>query len=163
MAEGSQLKSGVSTSTIEEGVCRRSCRTHSAKTEAPPSAPVRVSGLSDVPEAGDRFYVLDNISLAKQLAEEHQLLLRQRALIEQRKPRTLEAVFEQMATTEAKELPLIIKADVQGSVEALQDNLEKIEHPEVRVHVIHAGVGGIGEETPCAVCKRTCSASHSWT
>jgi translation initiation factor IF-2 len=114
-------------------------------TEAPPSAPVRVSGLSDVPEAGDRFYVLDNISLAKQLAEEHQLLLRQRALIEQRKPRTLEAVFEQMATTEAKELPLIIKADVQGSVEALQDNLEKIEHPEVRVHVIHAGVGGIND------------------
>jgi len=65
--------------------------------------------------------------------------------VESRKPRTLEAVFEQMGREEIKELPIVIKADVQGSVEALRENLEKIEHPEVRVHVIHSAVGGVND------------------
>jgi len=113
--------------------------------EAGPTVPVRVAGLSDVPEAGDRFYVLDSLSLAKQLAESQERQLREAALVESRRPRTLEAVFDQMTREEIKELPIIIKADVQGSVEALKENLEKIEHPEVRVRVIHAAVGGITE------------------
>jgi translation initiation factor IF-2 len=113
--------------------------------EAAPTVPVRVAGLSAVPEAGDRFYVLEDLSAAKQLAEDRQRQLRERELAEQRKPRSLEAVFEQMSAAEVKELPLIIKADVQGSVEALRENIEKIEHPEVRVRVIHAAVGGISE------------------
>jgi translation initiation factor IF-2 len=113
--------------------------------EAGPTVPVRVAGLSDVPVAGDRFYALDDVSTAKQLAEEHQRQLRQTALAALRIPRSLEAVFQQMTAAEVRELPLIIKADVQGSVEALRENLQKIEHPEVRVRVIHAGTGGINE------------------
>ena len=113
--------------------------------EAGPAVPVRVAGLSDVPVAGDRFYALEDVSAAKQLAEEHQRQLRQTALAALRIPRSLEAVFQQMTAAEVRELPLIIKADVQGSVEALRENLEKIEHPEVRVRVIHAGTGGINE------------------
>ncbi|MBE3069519.1 MAG: translation initiation factor IF-2, partial [Planctomycetes bacterium] len=113
--------------------------------EAGPSVPVRVAGLSGVPEAGDRFYVLDGIVAAKQAAEDQQRQLREAELIEMRKPRSLEAVFEQMTSTEVRELAIILKADVQGSLEALRENLEKIEHPEVRVRVIHAAVGGISE------------------
>jgi len=113
--------------------------------EAGPTVPVRVAGLSDVPEAGDRFYVLEALSQAKRLAEERQRQVREQELAEQRRPRSLEAVFEQMTAAEVKELPVIIKADVQGAVEALAENVEKIEHPEVRVRVIHAGVGGITE------------------
>lgn len=112
---------------------------------AGPTVPVRVAGLSDVPEAGDRFYVLDELSLAKQLAEDRQRSRRETVLAERRRPRTLEAVFEQMTTDEIKELPVIIKADVQGSVQAIRENLEKIEHPEVCVRVIHAAVGGVNE------------------
>ena len=114
-------------------------------TEAGPTVPVRVAGLSDVPKAGDRFYVLDSLSLAKQLAEDRQRQLRETALVESRQPRTLEAVFDQMTRAEIKELSIILKADVQGSVGALKENLEKIEHPEVRVRVIHAAAGGITE------------------
>ena len=113
--------------------------------EAGPTVPVRVAGLSSVPEAGDRFYVLETLSQAKHLAEERQRQMRDQELAELRKPRTLEAVFEQMVAAEVKELPIIIKADVQGAVEALCENVEKIEHPEVRVRVIHAGVGGVTE------------------
>jgi translation initiation factor IF-2 len=113
--------------------------------EAAPSVPVRVAGLTGVPEAGDRFYVLAKTSLAKQVAEDAERRLREAALAESRRPRTLEAAFEQMAVAPVKELALIIKADVQGSVEALRENLEKIEHPEVRVRVIHAAAGGVNE------------------
>jgi translation initiation factor IF-2 len=113
--------------------------------EAGPSVPVRVSGLSAVPEAGDRFYVLETLSEAKDLAEDRHRSIREKELAEQRIPRTLEAVFEQMTAKEVRELPIIIKADVQGSVEALRENLLKIEHAEVRVNVIHAGVGGVNE------------------
>jgi translation initiation factor IF-2 len=113
--------------------------------EAGPAVPVRVAGLSEVPVAGDRFYVLDGVSAAKQLAEDNQRQLRQSSLAALRIPRSLEAVFQQMTAAEVRELPLIIKADVQGSVEALRENLEKIAHPEVRVRVIHSGTGGINE------------------
>ena len=113
--------------------------------EARPAAPVRVAGLSDVPEAGDRFYVLDDLAVAKGLAGERHRRTREAELAEQRRPRTLEAVFEQMTEQQVSELAVIIKADVQGSLEALRENLEKIEHPEVRVRVIHGGVGGINE------------------
>jgi len=113
--------------------------------EAGPTVPVRVAGLSGVPEAGDRFYVLSALSTAKRMAEERQRQLRERELAAQRLPRSLEAVFERMTAAEVKELPLIIKADVQGSVEAVKENIEKTEHAEVRVRVIHAAVGGVSE------------------
>ena len=112
---------------------------------AGPTVPVRVAGLSSVPEAGDRFYVFDDLSLAKQLAGEQYRARREAVLAEHRRPRTLEAIFEEMTAHEVRELPIIIKADVQGSVEAVRENLEKIEHPEVRVRVIHMAVGGVNE------------------
>ncbi|MEA3367301.1 MAG: translation initiation factor IF-2, partial [Planctomycetota bacterium] len=113
--------------------------------EAGPADPIRVAGLSDVPVAGDRFFVLGDLAVAKELADQRRHRLRETELAEQRRPRTLEAVFEQMTEQQVTELAVIIKADVQGSLEALRDNLEKIEHPEVRVRVIHGGVGGINE------------------
>jgi translation initiation factor IF-2 len=113
--------------------------------DAGPSVPVRVAGLTSVPQAGDRFYVLKTISMAKTTAEERERRLRETALVESRQPRTLEAVFEQMGRAEIRELPIVLKADVQGSVQALRENLEKITHAEVRVHVIHSAVGGISE------------------
>jgi translation initiation factor IF-2 len=113
--------------------------------DAGPTVPVRIAGLSEVPQAGDRFYVLAELSAAKQLAEDRQRYLRETALVERRQPRTLEAVFEAMGREEIRELPIVLKADVQGSVQALRENLEKIQHPEVRVRVIHAAVGGVSE------------------
>ena len=113
--------------------------------EAGPNVPVRVAGLSAVPEAGDRFYVLETLSQAKHLAGERERQMRETALAAERVPRSLEAVFEQMTAAEVKELTVIIKADVQGAVEALTENVEKIEHPEVRVRVIHAAAGGVNE------------------
>ena len=89
--------------------------------EAAPAVAVRVAGLSSVSTAGDRFYVLPDISVAKKIAEDRDRRLRETALVESRKPRTLEAVFEQMATSAIKELPIVLKADVQGSVGALRD------------------------------------------
>ncbi len=112
---------------------------------AGPAVPVQVAGLSDPPQAGEKFYVLDDIQTAKDLAEARQRLTREAQLASLRKPRTLEAVFEQMTTEQVRELPIVLKADVQGSVEAIRDNLEKIEHPEVAVRVIHTGVGGVNE------------------
>jgi len=113
--------------------------------EAGPAVPVRVAGLSDVPNAGDAFYALADLAVAKELAEDRQRRAREAELAEQRRPRTLEAVFEQMTEQKVEELPLVLKADVRGSLEALRENLEKIKHPEVRVRVIHGGVGGINE------------------
>ncbi|MGB2829645.1 MAG: translation initiation factor IF-2, partial [Phycisphaerae bacterium] len=113
--------------------------------EASPTVPVRVAGLSAAPEAGERFYTLQNLAPAKEIAEERERASRESTLVAARQPRTLEAVFEQMTAEEVKELPIILKADVQGSVEAIRENLEKIEHPEVRVRVLHAGVGGVNE------------------
>jgi translation initiation factor IF-2 len=113
--------------------------------EAVPSVPVLVAGLSTVPEAGTRFYVVEDMDVAKGLAERREQATREAELTARRRPRSLEALFEQMTAEEVRELPLVIKADVQGSVEALRENLEKIEHPEVRVRVIHAAVGGISE------------------
>ncbi|MGB3086814.1 MAG: translation initiation factor IF-2, partial [Phycisphaerae bacterium] len=113
--------------------------------EAGPSVPVRVAGLTGAPEAGDRFYVLDDLAKAKEIAEDRRRRSREEKLAERRRPRTLEAVFEQMTAKEVRELPLIIKADAQGSVEAVRENLEKIEHPDVRVRVLHVAVGGINE------------------
>jgi translation initiation factor IF-2 len=113
--------------------------------EASPTVPVRVAGLSAAPEAGERFYVLGDLAQAKEIAEERERTTRQSTLVAARQPRTLEAVFERMTAEEVKELPIILKADVQGSVEAIRENLEKIEHPEVRVRVLHAAVGGVNE------------------
>jgi len=112
--------------------------------EAPPSTPVEILGLEDVPQAGDRLQALDDTSKARQIAAHRQTKLREAALAKSARL-TLEQLHEQMAAGEVKELALIIKADVQGSVEVLADTLRKLGNERVKTKVIHAGVGAITE------------------
>jgi translation initiation factor IF-2 len=112
--------------------------------EAPPSTPVEVLGLEDVPQAGDRFMVIEDTVKARQIALHRQAKLREAALVKSARL-TLEQLHEQLAAGDVKELPLIIKADVQGSVEVLADTLSKLSTEKVKVKVIHAGVGAITE------------------
>ncbi|BBW96647.1 translation initiation factor IF-2 [Geobacillus icigianus] len=112
--------------------------------EAGPSMPVEITGLHDVPQAGDRFMVFEDEKKARQIGE----VRAQRQLQEQRSVKTrisLDDLFEQIKQGEMKELNLIVKADVQGSVEALVAALQKIDVEGVRVKIIHAAVGAITE------------------
>ena len=113
-------------------------------TEAGPSDAVEILGLQSVPMAGDEFRVFHDERDARQLADERAL----KARIEEQnrvKHVTLENLFDTMADAEVKELNLIIKADVQGSIEALQDSLDKMDQSEVRINTIHSAVGAITE------------------
>jgi translation initiation factor IF-2 len=110
--------------------------------EAPPATPVEVLGLEDVPQAGDRFQVIEDTAKAKQIALHRQAKMREAALAKSARL-TLDQLHEQLAAGDVKELPLIIKADVQGSVEVLADTLAKLSNEKVTVRVIHAGVGAI--------------------
>jgi translation initiation factor IF-2 len=110
--------------------------------EAGPSTPVEVTGFPDVPQAGDIFVVMDDERKARQIAMIR--LQKEKSLaIARKKKLTLDDVYDRIKEGEIKELNVIIKADVQGSVGALKDSLENIHHPEVKVKVIHTGVGGI--------------------
>jgi len=112
--------------------------------EAPPSTPVEVLGLEDVPQAGDRFQVIEDTAKARQIAVYRQAKVREAALAKTARL-TLEHLHEQLAAGDMKELPLIIKADVQGSVEVVADTLTKLSDDKVKIKVIHAGVGAITE------------------
>lgn len=112
--------------------------------EVGPSDPVEILGLSSVPSAGDEFRVFSDERDARNLADERALKAR---IEEQNKVShvTLENLFATMENAEVKELNLVVKADVQGSIEALEDALSKIDQSEVRINVIHAAVGAITE------------------
>ncbi len=112
--------------------------------EAIPSTPVEVIGFSEVPQAGDHFVVVEDEKKARQIAMTRQHKERL-AEMSKRKKVKLEDLFSQIKEGEIKELNIIIKADVLGSVEAIKGALEKITHPEVKVRVIHTAVGGINE------------------
>ncbi len=111
---------------------------------AGPSTPVEVSGLDAVPTAGEKFAVLDDVSQAREIAQTRRLRTRGAALGE-RQSVTLENLFDRMAEQKVKSLNLILKADVQGSLEALSKELEKLENAEVPVRVLLKAVGGISE------------------
>lgn len=113
-------------------------------TEASPSTPVEVSGLDEVPTAGERFAVVDDISRAREIAESRRDRTRGVALGE-RQAITLENLYTKMAEQKLKSLNLIMKADVQGSLEALTKELAKLENSEVPIRVLLKGVGGITE------------------
>lgn len=113
--------------------------------EAPPSMPVKVTGLGDVPGAGDRFYVLDDIDLARTVAEERLAEGRSQFLAGRNKPRTLDDILNAAKLGAVQDLNLILKADTPGSIEALRHEIGKLEHPEVRVRVLHEAVGGVNE------------------
>jgi translation initiation factor IF-2 len=115
-----------------------------AATEAGPSIPVEIQGLTDVPQAGDEFIVLADERRAREIATFRQGKYRDVKLAKQQAAK-LENMFENMGQGEAQTLALIIKADVQGSQEALAQSLVKLSTAEVRVQVVHAAVGGISE------------------
>jgi translation initiation factor IF-2 len=108
------------------------------------SMPVEIAGLSDVPQAGDRFYVLDDINKAKAAAEENQMLSRENSLVK-RTQVTLDNLFSQIEAGKTAELNLIIRADVQGSVDVLTKYLSEMSTEEVKVKILHAAPGGITE------------------
>ncbi|MBR4935115.1 MAG: translation initiation factor IF-2 [Anaerotignum sp.] len=112
---------------------------------AGPSTPVEILGLSEVPAAGDSFYVAANEKQARQLAES--VIARNRETLIAQTPQkvSLDDLFSQIQSGNMKELGIIVKADVQGSVEAVRQSLEKLTNEEVRVRVIHGGVGAVTE------------------
>jgi translation initiation factor IF-2 len=114
--------------------------------EAPPSTPVVVAGLSDSPMAGDKFYdVEDDVDRAKSIAEERSTQLRQNSLVMRNTATTLNNLYEQIQAGQVKTINLIIKGDVQGSVETLSKTVTDANTDEVKVRVIHAAVGPINE------------------
>ncbi|HLI30190.1 MAG TPA: translation initiation factor IF-2, partial [Terriglobia bacterium] len=113
-------------------------------TEAPPATPVEVLGLEDVPQAGDRFQVIEDTTKARQIAVHRQAKAREAALAKSARL-TLDHLHQRLAAGDVKELPVIIKADVQGSVEVVSETLAKLSDDRVKVKVIHAGVGAITE------------------
>ena len=112
-------------------------------TEAGPSTPVEISGLNEVPSAGDIFNAVADERMARELAEERRIQQASGSAVA--KKVSLEDLFSQIQAGEMKTLNLIVKADVQGSAEAVKSSLEKISNEEVRVKVIHSAVGAINE------------------
>jgi translation initiation factor IF-2 len=112
--------------------------------QAGPSMPVEVLGLNDVPDAGDVMYAVEDDKLAKQVSEERKANMKVQQVKVTSKT-TLDELFNQLKEGEVKDLNLIIKADVQGSVEAVHQALEKLSNDQVRVRSIHGGVGAITE------------------
>ncbi|MBQ2840697.1 MAG: translation initiation factor IF-2 [Oscillospiraceae bacterium] len=112
---------------------------------AGPSVPVEIIGLSEVPNAGDIFYAVDDERMARELVEQRKQTEKDELNKSQAKKVSLEDLFDQIQQGEIKELPIIVKADVKGSAEAVKASLEKLTNEEVRVRVIHAGVGAINE------------------
>ncbi|MFZ5898048.1 MAG: translation initiation factor IF-2 [Bacillota bacterium] len=112
--------------------------------KAGPSMPVEILGFSEVPAAGDTFFVVEDERIARQIAVKRQAKKRQEELKAVGRI-SLEDVFKRIQEGEVRELPLVLKADVQGSVEALAQALERLSTEEVKVHLIHQGVGAIRE------------------
>ena len=113
-------------------------------TQAGPSTPVSIMGLEEVPNAGDILYAVEQEKLSKLVAEERKNREREN-MIKASQMVTLDDVFNKISEGEMKVLKIIVKADVQGSVEAVKQSLEKLSNQEVRVSVIHAGAGAINE------------------
>ena len=112
--------------------------------EATPAVPVEILGLDGVPDAGEKFRVVENERLARQIASTRSQRLRSEELAN-RRPVSLEDLFARIQEGGLKELNIIIKGDVQGSVGALEDALNKVEQTEVRLRIIHTGVGAVTE------------------
>ena len=111
---------------------------------AGPSVPVEITGLADVPSAGDIFDAVKDERLARELVEKRKHDIKEEQFKSVKKV-TLDNLFSHIAEGEIKELPIIVKADVQGSVEAVKQSLEKLSNDEVRVTVIHGGVGAVSD------------------
>ena len=159
-AQVSESRGVVATMLVSDGTLRRGdvvlCSAGHGKVklmydengqtieEAGPGKPVRIVGLSNVPEAGDRVYVLDDLHKARAIAEQREKEARSAAL-SRRVHVTLENLQAHLGQGEVKELRVIIKADVKGSLEVLQKTLADLATDEVRIRVLHAAVGGVNQ------------------
>ncbi len=159
-AELDKGRGAVSTVIVKEGTLRvGDCvvsGVHSGKIRAltddkgktvksvGPSLPVKIMGLSGVAEAGEKFHVVKDEKTAKEITSHRQSKIRSRKVVATPKL-SLEDLFSSIENEEAKELSLIIKADTQGSVEALRDSVEKLSTEKCRVKIVHSGAGGINE------------------
>lgn len=114
-------------------------------SEAPPSTPVLVAGLDIMPNAGNQCFVIDDYDAAREIADIRQQKGRATNLAGRNRKRTLDDILNAVHEDSIKELPLILKADTPGSIEALKHELEKFEHPEVRIKLLHTAVGGVNE------------------
>jgi translation initiation factor IF-2 len=143
--EGQLAKGDVVLAGNTFGRVRMMANSYAKKIKlATSSMPVEVAGLNDVPQAGDRFYVLKDINRAKLAAEQNKLRAREKSLAE-RTQVTMENLFSQIAAGNVKELNLIIRADVQGSVDVLKKYLSELSTDEVRLNILQAMPGGITE------------------
>ncbi len=113
--------------------------------KAGPSMPVEIIGLSGVPEAGDELVTVQDEKRAKDIASFRQVKLKEQEHLRTAQPTQLDDLFNQIQKGELDEIKVVVKGDVRGSVEAVAESLMKIEHPEIRLNVIHTGVGGINE------------------
>ncbi|MCA1988098.1 MAG: translation initiation factor IF-2, partial [Desulfarculus sp.] len=150
----------VATVLVQEGTLKAGdafvCGVHSGRVralfddlgrrvdDAGPAIPVEVQGFAGVPEAGDEFVVVENDKVAKQIAE-HRAMKKREAELSSQTRLSLEGFFEQMKEGAVQELKLVVKADVQGSVEAMVDALNKLGNEQVKVNVIHSATGAITE------------------
>ena len=137
---GDTIVAGTAYGRVRAMVDARGARVKAAG----PSDPVEVIGFNDVPDAGDVMSAVDDDRLSRQVAEERKDKLRA-ALVKTQQKATLDDLYSQISAGQIKDLNLIIKADVQGSVEAVKQSLEKLSTEEVRVRAIHGGVGAINE------------------
>ena len=146
LVEEGQLKKGnVVLAGSAFGRVKRLRNSYGKTTKiATSSMPVEITGLNDVPQAGDRFYCMDDINKAKAAAEENQLLARENTLTK-RTLVTLDNLFSEIEAGNVKELNVIIRADVQGSVDVLTKYLSELSTEEVKIKILHAAPGGITE------------------
>ena len=113
--------------------------------EAGPSMPVKIAGLDSIPGAGEKFYTLTDIEDARLAAEDRRHAGLAERLGRTGGPKSLDMLLSQAAAGKVQDLPVILKADTPGSLEALHHEITKFEHPEVRVEIVHQGVGGVNE------------------
>ena len=109
-----------------------------------PGCPAEIVGLSALPDPGDKFYCVADIDQAREIAEARVRVQRE-AVLAQRQEVTLENLFSRISAGETKELPLIVKADMQGSLDVLVEQINKLSTSEVKVHILHGAVGGVNE------------------
>ena len=114
-------------------------------TSAPPSMPVEVMGLDKLPSVGEMFYVVDSLAKAKEVAEEREKKTRMLQLAAERRPLDAATLLKSVAESKRQVINLVVRADVQGSVEVLKSALSELKHDEVEVKVLHAGVGAVTE------------------
>jgi translation initiation factor IF-2 len=111
--------------------------------EVGPGTPVRISGIDMVPNAGDKFYIVDTLKQAQEAAEQRRERERETSLAQPKV--TLDSLLTQMKDQTVKEIRVVVKADVQGSVDVLKHEIERVGTSEVKIRVLHAAVGGISE------------------